>query len=306
VSSGVTVVVPTWQRARWLGSCLLALQTQTRLPETIVVVARPNDGPAHEVIDGHRSSSRVPITSVEVREPGQIPAIVVGLAAVTSEFVAFLDDDVEPESRWLEELQVPMADPKVACVSGRVVGSGGPAKVRYDSGRITWYGKHVGNLGARGDPVPVEVQSALDGNSLWRTEVLRALRFEPRLAVDDGTMHATDLALQARELGFRVLYTSRARVIDHVAPRDPSLDRSDRSARCFSYSRQYTLIGLRHFRGLQRAAFLVWWWGVGDRGSYGLLTGLFDLLTRGSGTWSLVRASFRGKWAGLGAYREIR
>ena len=51
---------------------------------------------------------------------------------------------------------------------------------------ITWYGKQMGNVAARVDPEPVEVQAALDGNSIWRTDVLRSLQFEPRLAAGDG------------------------------------------------------------------------------------------------------------------------
>ena len=45
---------------------------------------------------------------------------------------------------------------------------------------------------------------------------------------------------------------------------------------------------------------------VGERGSYGLLTGMFDLVAQPSGTWPLIRSSFKGKWAGLRAYREAR
>jgi GT2 family glycosyltransferase len=307
LSPGVTVVVPTWRRASWLEICLRALLGQSRPPEAIIVVARPKDAAALAVVDELGKTSPVSLTSLEVHEPGQIPAIVLGLSAVESAFAAFVDDDVEPDFHWLEQLLIPMTDPRVACVSGRVIsGVGARAKVRRDSGLIRWYGKHVGNMAARVDPAPVEVESALDGNSIWRTDVLRSIEFESRLAAGDGTMHALDLALQVRERGFRVLYTSHARVVDHVAPRDPSFDRSDRPARYFSYSRQYTLIALRHFHRLQRAAFLFWWWGVGERGSYGLLTGMFDLVAQPSGTWPLVRSSFKGKWAGLRAYREAR
>ena len=112
---------PSWSRRgeerAWLEMCLRALQGQSWLPETIIVVARPQDAPAIAVVDELGNTSPLPLTLLKDQEPGQIPAIVLGLSAVKSEFVAFVDDDVEPDFRWLEELLIPMADPRVACVA---------------------------------------------------------------------------------------------------------------------------------------------------------------------------------------------
>lgn len=299
----VSVVVPTWQRVRWLRTCLNALVTQERPPDEIVVVTRREDVETIIAVEQFAGKVRTPIRRGEVTAPGQIMAVKAGISVARGDLIAFADDDVEPQPDWLKMLLTVMEDPRVACCSGRVTPVGGAFPSNRRSGSVTWFGKPVGNVAARSDSDPIEVMAALDGNSIWRGHVLRRLRFDPRLAADDGMMHALDLAFQAAELGYRIMYWSQAEVIEHNAPRDPSLDRSDRSARLASFSRQYTLIGLRHFRGIRRYAFLIWWWLIGDRGSYGIMSAMWDLLARGSDVLPLISASFRGKWMGVRAYR---
>jgi GT2 family glycosyltransferase len=223
-----------------------------------------------------------------------------GLAQASGNIVAFLDDDVEPEPAWLEVSLRPFTDPAVACVGGRVVTPGGTGKVHRDVGRIRWYGKHIGNIGLVGGSEPVDVEGVMEGNSAWRTHILRTLEFDPRLDYDDASMYGLDLSLQAIERGLRVVYQPLAVVHNASAPRDPRLDRSDRAARAFTYSRNYSIIASRHFAGLKLAAFWAWWVLVGERGSYGLLTGLCDFAL-GRVRFRVVAASFRGKWAGARA-----
>lgn len=217
--------------------------------------------------------------------------------------VVFLDDDAEPSEGWLEALLRPFEDPTVACVGGRVEAPGFTGKVPTDAGQIRWYGKHVGNIGALDGDDPIDVVGVVECNWAWRAEVLRSLDFDPVFAADDASMYGLDLCLQAKAKGHRVVYQPQARVVHHVAPRDPSLDRQDRPRRTVAYSRNYTYIALRHLRGLRRAAFAAWWWVVGERGSYGALTGLYDLVRRGPRrTVPLVWASFKGKWEGARAW----
>jgi hypothetical protein len=91
-------------------------------------------------------------------------------------------------------------------------------------------------------------------------------------------------------------------VLHHGGPRDENLDRSDRPRRSMAYSRNYTVIALSRFRGLQRLAFVPWWWLVGDRGSYGVCSALVDAVARRSNVWVLFRAAMLGKWMGLRAW----
>ena len=123
------------------------------------------------------------------------------------------------------------------------------------------------------------------------------LEFDQRLDFDDASMYGLDLCLQAIERGHRVVYQPAAVVVNASAPRDPSLDRGDRIARTFSYSRNYSIVASRHLRGGRLTAFWLWWVLVGERGSYGVATGALDL-ARGRTSAARVAASFRGKLEG--------
>jgi GT2 family glycosyltransferase len=171
--------------------------------------------------------------------------------------------------------------------------------VYLDGGRLRWYGRHIGNIGAFEAPGPVDVDGVMEGNWAWRVAVLRRLDFDPVFDFDDASMYGLDLCLRAKALGYRVLYQPAARIVHHIAPRDPALARQDRPLRTFAYSRNYTYLALKHLRGWRRATFVLWWWLVGERGSYGIATAAMDLAMQGRKIWPLVNASLSGKWAGV-------
>jgi GT2 family glycosyltransferase len=300
-----TVVIPTWMRAVWLDRCLSALAIQEPKPDEIVVIGRREDGEALRVTE-RWAGIGLRIRWSEVQEAGHIPPILRGFEKARGDIVAFIDDDAEPTEGWLENL-LSTFEEGIACVGGRVQAPGLARKVHPDAGRIRWYGKHIGNVGASDGAASRDVDGVMEGNWAWRSAVARQLDFAPVFFDDDAAMYGLDLCLQAKERGYRIVYQPRASVFHHAAARDPSLDRAHRPERTRTYSRNYTYIALRHFRGLRRLAFLAWWWLVGERGSYGLATAAFDFVARGpAGTLPLARVSWKGKWEGVTAWRAAR
>jgi len=295
--SGViaTVVIPTWQRDAWLERCLNAVESQGRHPDQVIVVGRPDDEKALAIVDRF---AHLPACWVEVDRPGHVAPVRRGLEAAVGEIVAFLDDDTEPNPAWLSMLLEPFSDPSVACIGGKVVTHGFKGRVYRDAGRVRWYGKYVGNIGALDIDRPIEVDGVMEGNWAWRAEVLRSLEFDPCLDFDDASMYGLDLCLQAKKKGYRIVYQPDARVNHYVAPRSDELDRSDRPARTLAYARNYTYLSLKHRHGLRRLVFLGWWWLIGERGAYGLATGVADFVCRRNGIRDLVQASLAGKWKG--------
>jgi GT2 family glycosyltransferase len=300
----VSVVIPTWRRADWLRRCLDEVSRQTRLPDEVIVVGRSEDQPAKQLVAQPGAwPSLQQVRWLEVEAGGHIAPVRAGLEAASGEVVAFLDDDTEPEPGWLQSLLEPFDDPKVGCVGGRVLNPGPAPRPSPDAGRISWYGRYMGNIGTRDDPRPVDLDGAMEGNSAWRASLLRKIGFDPVLDHDDATMYGLDLCLRARSLGYRVVYQPAARILHHSAPREAGLDRADRPRRVAAYSRNYTYIALKHLQGPRRLMFVVWWWLVGERGSYGVATGLYDLVRhRGSGP--VIAASFGGKWQGVTEWRS--
>ena len=301
----VTAVVPTWQRPELLRQCLDGVIAQNPPADEILVVARSDDTETLKVIEAI-AAAQDRVRWVEVTEPGHVPPVRMGLAAATGDLVAFIDDDAQPRAGWLRALAAPFADPKVACVGGLVDTPGTVGVVHPDAGRIRWYGKHIGNIGLVHADAPFEVDGVLEGNSMWRVEVLRSLEFLEALAAEDAPLYGLDLCLQAKARAWKVVYTSDAAVRHTPGPRPgDSIDRSDRVRTTRSYSRNMTLIGLRHLHGFRRVAFAGWWWLVGERASYGLATALVDG-TRGALAWGSVSAGFAGKAEGVRAWLRTR
>jgi GT2 family glycosyltransferase len=302
----ISVVIPTWRRADLLRRCLAGVLEQQPAPEEVIVVGRATDPDARGVVDSARTPSETALSWIEVGTPGHVPPVQAGLDATKSELVAFIDDDAVPEPGWLAELQRVMHDSTIACAGGYVHTPGSRPIVRRDSGTIRWYGKHIGNIASVVADAPLEVDSVMEGNWCWRTSVMRTLVFEPVFHADSSSMYGLDLTLQAKQMGGKVVYTSAARVVHTPGPRyDGSMDRSDRHRAFRSYSRNYTFIALRRFRGIRRTAFVFWWWLVGERGSYGLATGIVDWLI-GRVRSGDIRASFNGKTEGVGAWLRSR
>lgn len=279
--------------------------SQDPAPGEVIVVARPDDQESWRAIEA--ACAETPVRGVEVHVPGHIPPVRAGLAAATGDLVAFVDDDAVPNPGWLAAITGPFDDPSVACVGGRVDTPGTAGVVHPDAGHMRWYGKHVGNLGLVRADAPFEVDAVLEGNWVWRTDVLRGLDFLDTFAADDASMYGLDLCLQAKERGYKVVYESKAAVLHTPGPRhDGSTDRSALARTYRSYSRNMTLIGLRHVHGVRRPAFVAWWWFVGERASYGLAAALVYGVRGGFPQPGLVRASFAGRSEGVRAWLRHR
>ena len=299
----ISVVVPTWQRLRWLQLCLRSLQVQRKLPYEVLIVGRGEDRDARCLSESWSTGAPFRLRWLEVDRPGHIAPVMRGLSCVEGDVVAFLDDDCEPEPTWLAELVKPFADSSVACVGGRVVTPGFTGKVAHDAGSIRWYGQHVGNLGSLDLDGARRVEAVMEGNWAWRSRVLRSLHFDSALDHDDASMYGLDLCLQAQELGYSIVYEPRARVLHHVAARDPGLDREDRPRRALSYARNYTYIGLKHFHGLRKVAFRIWWWAIGERGAYAAVTAFADVLLQRTDVRERWQAAMRGRREGTLLWR---
>ena len=97
----ISVLVPTYRRPADLARCLLALQRQQRLPDEVIVVARPEDDATHERLADPSVGGALPLRIVPVDVPGQVAALNQGLDSATGDVVAITDDDAAPRADWL-------------------------------------------------------------------------------------------------------------------------------------------------------------------------------------------------------------
>ena len=145
-SALITVVIPTFNRGEDLRIVLDALKIQTDQRLAVVVVDNSStDNTAiilSELIEQEWGSRLRHI----IREPnGPASARNTGLAEASSEFVLFLDSDVELAPDWIELALVKMrADEMTAAVGGLIL-------YEFDRSRVNAYGGDLGRFGLAWD-----------------------------------------------------------------------------------------------------------------------------------------------------------
>jgi glycosyltransferase involved in cell wall biosynthesis len=210
----IEVVVPTYRRPELLRSCLRSLREQSYPPVAVVVVVRASDLESHAVVEEQVWGN---VRLVEVDEPGMIAALSAGVTATGSDLVAFTDDDAAPAPDWLGRLVEVLADPGVGGAGGRDLIGGEVGPLTQDVGRLTRWGKLVGNhhLGA-GPPRDVDVLKGV--NMAFRADCLALPA--PGLLRGEGAQPANEVLICgfAKALGRRLVYDPDLHV-DHAAAR---------------------------------------------------------------------------------------
>lgn len=267
--SEISVVVPSFRRAKWLRDCLIALINQTLQPLEIIVVLRADDEESRAAI----AKTNKPIRILTVDQPGQVAALNRGCEAAIGRFIAITDDDAIPRSDWLQAIAARFAtDTRIGAVGGRDVvhRAGRIEDASADRvGRALWWGRVVGNHHLRSHLQDVD---HLRGANM----AFRASAREPfdSCLLGEGAQVCNDLEAtwSVRRRGWRVVYDP-AIVVDHYpGPRydgDGRDRRSRQAVRDEAHNRVYAL--LRHSSRWHRPILLMYQLLVGTRRYPGLL-----------------------------------
>ncbi|WP_104522793.1 mycofactocin biosynthesis glycosyltransferase MftF [Blastococcus atacamensis] len=195
----VTVVVPVRDRPIALARLLDALRTDPGTAGLPVVV----------VDDGSREAVSAPPGIRVVRHTssrGPAAARNTGLAAASTEAVAFLDSDCVPRPGWLAPLLPHLADPRLAAVAPRIVPLTGAAR-----GWTSPYEDVAGALDMGASPAAVRPFSAVSYVPSAALLVRRAAvgsGFDPAMRVAEDV----DLVWRLTGAGWRVRYEPAAEV----------------------------------------------------------------------------------------------
>ncbi|MFI8192964.1 glycosyltransferase family 2 protein [Streptomyces sp. NPDC085946] len=220
-----TVVIATRERTDQLARALDSLLAQDHPRFEIVVVDNaPVTGGTRELVE-RKYGERVRYVCEPV--PGLAVAHNAGLAAVRGEVVAFTDDDVVADPRWLTELTAPFAaDPALGCATGLIL----PARLRTPAQvLLESHGGFAKGFVPRtydpADPPPDEPlfpftagRFGSGANMAFRTEVLRGVGgFDPATGAGTAARGGDDLYGFVRVLaeGHRLRYTPSALVWHH-------------------------------------------------------------------------------------------
>jgi glycosyltransferase involved in cell wall biosynthesis len=224
----VSVIVATRNRASLLTQTLEALCVQSWPAERLEIIVADNGS-----TDATRSvvesvSSRIAIPAVRylyVAEPGKSNAVNAALLTARGDVIAFTDDDVIPEPRWIESLAGALAETNCDFVTGRIL-------PRWETDPPRWVTRHLYgalsvldngdvrlSIGAGGSNAVM----ALGGNTAVRSEVIRRLGgLRTDLGSLDGTLRTGEdheFFLRMVHAGCRGTYEPTA-VVRHWVPRE--------------------------------------------------------------------------------------
>ncbi|QCB24028.1 glycosyltransferase family A protein [Streptomyces sp. SS52] len=225
VPPSASVVVATRERAGRLARALDSLLAQDHPDFEIVVVDNaPVTEETRELVE-RKYGERVRYVCEPV--PGLAIAHNRGLAAVHGRVVAFTDDDVVADPRWLTELTAPFAaDPGLGCATGLIL----PARLRTPAQVLleSHGGFAKGFVPRTYDPARPPADEPLfpftagrfgsGANMAFRTSVLRAVGgFDPATGAGTRARGGDDLYGFVRVLaeGRRLRYTPSALVWHH-------------------------------------------------------------------------------------------
>jgi GT2 family glycosyltransferase len=116
-----SIVIPTYARPHRLAACL-ACVAELQFPRDnyeVIVVDDGSPEPLDSVVGPFRGAMRVSL--LRQRNAGPAAARNAGAAQAAGEWLAFSDDDCEPDRRWLEVLADQMRRTPDALVGGRIV-----------------------------------------------------------------------------------------------------------------------------------------------------------------------------------------
>lgn len=117
-----SVVVPTYERPAQLAACLRAL-SQLDYPRErfeVLIVDDVSARPPHELTESFGDALDVKLLG-QTRNAGPAAARNLGARQARGEFLAFTDDDCEPEREWLRAFAARFAEEPARIVGGRTV-----------------------------------------------------------------------------------------------------------------------------------------------------------------------------------------
>jgi GT2 family glycosyltransferase len=290
----VSVVIPTKNRPSDLQRVIETLEQQTRRPAEIIVVDQSSQPP---VI---RSENPVRVVH-DAAISGAAAARNVAMDLVSGDVCLFLDDDVELEPSFIEQL-LAAYDLGVTGVSGIITNYTHPPLARrvwdwlfvrgpFHDERQDAYRKAEALRGR--SPFPVhQFTGALMS---FRDSVIREMRFDPNLT---GASLAEDLDFCARlPEGSLLLMQPRARLVHKRSPLGRQGDHW-----LAAHAQSSTYMYQRHWRSKLRNRACFGWLKVG----YAVVCSLSCLVGRGLSAWRAWQAgATKGRALGVKAPQDL-
>ncbi|WCT13830.1 glycosyltransferase family 2 protein [Mucilaginibacter jinjuensis] len=229
----LSVVIPTYGRAKDLERLLESLSKQELKPDEIIIVIGPNDLPTKQIVDD--CQIKVPsIVALSATKPSLVHSLNLGIAQAKGDVICLLDDDVWLPADWAKKINIAYKnDELLGAYGGRdriqldVDGLMDPAPAAI-VGTFRWNGKLVGNhhCGCLTSPVEVDVLKGV--NLSFRKKALGYQGIDSRLE-SKGAEICTEIEIcqRVKLAGYKVVYDNENYLLHFVAQRVGADDRND-------------------------------------------------------------------------------
>ncbi len=307
----ISVLVATYKRPDFLVKCLQSLAQQERLPDEVIVIVREEDAETWEALRQFENpfAQKKILQLVTVFEPGMVNAYNRGLAAVTGEVVALIDDDAIALVDWLRRIEQYYKDPQVGAVGGPTVPyiDGKPMLEATTAPCLkkTWYGGHHGNS----EKIPDSLREVhfLRGCNMSFRKSLAQRQFDSRLK-PYWRRNDDDMILGIHRQHYKILYDPQIQVYHHTAPVAEVQTRDRDRETIFGSHHNNTYVMLKHSNVFQQIVFLCFTFLIGDRTNLGLVGYVAKGIVR-KGFWQTLQElpwGLSGKISGIQSYRDWR
>jgi glycosyltransferase involved in cell wall biosynthesis len=310
-----SVLIPSFRRPHFLERCLDSLACQSCAPDEVLVVWQGDDFPTRDIALAKAAALPISVRVLHSPENGVVPAENLALDASTGEIILLIDDDAVAPTAWVERHISHYQDATVGAVGGPADdfnpdGSPFPKRAIEPIGRLTWYGKSIGNMYDhvaewRSRP-PIDVDHLVGYNLSLRRSAFE--RFEIALR-PYWNMFELDACLQVKARGFRVLFDF-GNVVEHHPTNTAYVGgrHGDLTIKCVNPSYNHAFVLARRTRGLMRWARFTYLLLVGTIGAPGLLSSAVAAARFGSPgkELRLLGDCWRAKWQGWRAGTTAR
>ena len=211
-----SIIVITYNRARYLESCLRRLELLDYSNFEVVVVNGPSTDDTERVL---QLFPKARICGTEERNVSKSRNV--GLHVAKGEFVAFIDDDALASRHWLRELARGFDNATVGGVGGLVYGVD-PRRVDFCNGIVDTYGGVVpvrSEAGGYNHKDGSKFNSAMGTNCGFRRSALF------QIGLFDGELELyhdeADMCVRLIRAGWEIVQNPRARVV-HLSASGPN------------------------------------------------------------------------------------
>jgi len=299
----ISVIIPTYRRVKDLERCLKGVLAQSRAADELLIVIRKDDSETAKYIKNAAVPDTLKIVYIE--EEGQVAAMNAGIEKATGDVLVFLDDDAVPSEDWLAGIiRHYERDPGLGGLGGRdrLVLSGRVDESRADVvGKVTWYGRIVGNHHAGyGGPRPADHLKG--ANMSFRNKALGNIRCDTRLR-GKGAQYRNDLALclAIRNKGWKLVYDPAVLVDHYYAARfDEDIRGEFDKTACRDLAFNSMVVIRDYMRGYKKISCFLYSILVSDIATPGLLQ-LVRMISIGKGNypWLRFKEGMRGRFDAL-------